>query len=160
MKNPNNPTPLITTVKVLSVMQPWASLLVMGVKRNETRSFRSNFRGRIYIHASKTKNRSLVDVCKQAPFNKYVPDYDKLPFGKILGHVDMINCMTTEEMSMVFLQDSNRERAIEEYQFGDYSENRYAWVMENPVMLDEFISVNGTLGIWNYNLVANNKGVL
>lgn len=38
--------------KVLSVRQPYASLLVGGIKDVENRSRRTNFRGTVLIHAS------------------------------------------------------------------------------------------------------------
>ena len=39
-------------VKVLTVKQPWASLIVHGIKDIENRSWRTNFRGRVLIHSS------------------------------------------------------------------------------------------------------------
>lgn len=42
-------------MKTLSVRQPWASLLVSGLKDIENRTWVSNYKGRILIHASSTK---------------------------------------------------------------------------------------------------------
>lgn len=42
-------------MKTLSVRQPWASLLVCGLKDIENRTWASNFKGRIMIYASSTK---------------------------------------------------------------------------------------------------------
>lgn len=36
-------------VKVLTVKQPWASLIVHGIKDIENRSWQTNFRGRVLI---------------------------------------------------------------------------------------------------------------
>ena len=36
-------------VKVLTVKQPWASLIVHGIKDIENRSWKTNFRGRVLI---------------------------------------------------------------------------------------------------------------
>jgi len=53
-------------VKVLSLLQPWATLVVMGIKKIETRSWSTTHRGALLIHASKGKagsiftNRSLL----------------------------------------------------------------------------------------------------
>jgi hypothetical protein len=42
-------------MKTLSVRQPWASLLVSGLKDIENRMWAPNFKGRILIHASLAK---------------------------------------------------------------------------------------------------------
>lgn len=39
-------------MKVLTVWQPWAQLLAAGHKHNETRSWRTSYRGEILIHAA------------------------------------------------------------------------------------------------------------
>ena len=39
-------------MKAISIMQPWALLLVSGVKQYETRTWRTSHRGLLYIHAS------------------------------------------------------------------------------------------------------------
>lgn len=44
-------------MKALSIKEPFASLVSLGIKRIETRSWKTNYRGEIYIHASLTKNK-------------------------------------------------------------------------------------------------------
>jgi hypothetical protein len=41
---------------------------------------------------------------------------------------------------------------MEEKAFGDYSEGRYAWMLEDAVQFDEPIPAKGTLCIWEYTL--------
>lgn len=41
------------SLKCLSMHQPWASLLVHGIKRIEGRDWKTDFRGRLWIHATK-----------------------------------------------------------------------------------------------------------
>jgi len=63
-------------MKAISIKQPWAWLIVNGYKDIENRSWSTNFRGRVYIHASLSpKNKSL-------------------PGGCIVGEVDIIDCVT------------------------------------------------------------------
>ena len=45
--------------KVLSLIQPWASLAVLGHKKIETRSWNTKYRGELFIHASSKKNKQL-----------------------------------------------------------------------------------------------------
>ncbi len=40
-------------MKALTLTQPWASLVAVGAKRIETRSWETNYRGTIAIHAAK-----------------------------------------------------------------------------------------------------------
>lgn len=47
-------------MKVLSVKQPWAALLVNGIKDIENRTRRTTFRGRILIHASKAQRSGFI----------------------------------------------------------------------------------------------------
>jgi activating signal cointegrator 1 len=42
-------------MKAISICQPWATLIVIGAKRFETRSWKTDYRGILAIHASKTK---------------------------------------------------------------------------------------------------------
>ena len=42
-------------MKVFSLTEPYASLIFSGKKVIETRSFKTNYRGELYIHASMTK---------------------------------------------------------------------------------------------------------
>ena len=46
-------------MKVLSIKEPWASLIMNGTKRIETRSWKTKYRGEIYIHASLSKAKII-----------------------------------------------------------------------------------------------------
>ena len=39
-------------MKAISVKQPWASLIISGIKDIENRKWKTNYRGRVLIHAS------------------------------------------------------------------------------------------------------------
>ena len=45
-------------MKVITIKQPWASLIAYGYKRYEFRSWKTNYRGPIYIHAGKGTDKS------------------------------------------------------------------------------------------------------
>ena len=48
-------------MKVLTIKEPWASLIINGYKEFEFRSFKTNYRGKILIHAGLTleKNNAM-----------------------------------------------------------------------------------------------------
>ena len=57
-------------MKAISLLQPWASLVVMGAKTIETRGWGTKYRGPILIHASKGK---AVNIFAEEPaFKKYI----------------------------------------------------------------------------------------
>jgi len=92
------PTPMI---RVLPVWQPYASLLISGAKRIETRAYPPTRLGlragqRIGIHAA--KERRGLSVCGEWPFTEYVADADSLPLGAVIGTaiLDRATQMTAE----------------------------------------------------------------
>ncbi len=74
-------------MKTLSLLQPWATLVVMGIKQIETRSWSTAYRGPLLIHASKGKAGEIF--AQDAPFKKYIPNFKQLPFGYIIGKVTL-----------------------------------------------------------------------
>jgi len=149
-------------IKVLSLLQPWASLCVLGHKKIETRSWNTKYRGVLYIHASMGKNFRKLHH-NDPLYNFYHPLFaynkiepmEKLPFGAIIGKVDLVDTFPTE---LLVSEGKPIEKFIEglditpqEIAFGDYSPNRFGWILENPVVFDKPIPAKGKLGIWNYD---------
>src|SRR3954467_5168870 len=115
-------------MKTLSLLQPWASLVIMGLKKIETRSWKTGYRGSLLIHASLGKKGSIL--CTENPFKKYIHDFNLLPFGAIIGKVVLEDVLPVEHLLI-----SDHELAaltMEEKAFGDYSTGRYAWILSEP----------------------------
>jgi hypothetical protein len=51
-------------VKALSIRQPWAWLIVTGYKDIENRSWRTNYRGPLLIHAGRAIDPTSLDQIK------------------------------------------------------------------------------------------------
>lgn len=135
-----------TTMKVLSLLQPWASLVVMGKKKIETRSWKTAYRGEILVHASSGKKGSILAAGR--PFKKYIPDFFSLPFGAILGKVILDDIVPIEMLQ--FSSTRLDGLTLEERAFGDYTKGRYAWLLIEPVELVTPIFVKGSLGLWEF----------
>ena len=140
-------------MKVLSILQPWASLVVLGHKKIETRSWNTKYRGELLIHASAMKIRlqdgmyPLIDHMERIGF---MENYSELPYGAIIGKAILIDVVPSEGF---YLFASNGISNIEQEQaFGDYSPNRFLWILHNPVLFDEPIPCKGELGIWNFDV--------
>lgn len=134
-------------MKALSLLQPWASLVVMGIKTIETRSWRTPYRGELLIHASAGKSGGLV--AREKVFRKHIPDFNALPFGAIIGKVILVDVLPVETLFMS--DDMINKLTMEERAFGDYSKGRYAWMLEEPMIFDQPIPVKGSLSLWNYD---------
>ena len=126
-------------MKVLSIKEPFATLIKDGVKIYETRSWKTNYRGEIYIHASLSLSKSE----RVESANKYLKS--EIKPGFILCKCELVDCIP---MTDEFIKYINKETS--EYDYGLYSEGRYAWKLKVLEVLEKPIPAKGKLGIWNY----------
>lgn len=147
-------------MKTISLLQPWASLIALGEKRIETRSWKTNYRGPLLIHASakipKWAKVLCQDFAKLIGIEKYEGswlyylEHGVGPFGKIIAKcdlVDVVQCVSTEIYGVKIPKYKLTEK---EEAFGDYTPGRYAWILEDIEMLPEPIPAKGQLGLWEY----------
>ena len=59
-------------MKALTIKEPWASLIINGYKEYEFRSWKTNYRGKILIHAGKSLEKENIEK-----FKYYNLDYGK-----------------------------------------------------------------------------------
>ncbi len=131
---------------VISLLQPWASLVILGYKTIETRSWSTAYRGELMIHASQGK--SGMGFCDQPIFKKYLRNVD-VPFGAIIGVVSLDSIIQITDLA---LSDSTlNEMTLEEKIFGDYTTSRFAWILRNPLPLDKPIPARGYQRLWQYH---------
>lgn len=128
-------------MKVLSLTEPFATLILKGKKCVETRSWKTKYRGELYIHASMTKmsknDLELIELIKE----------DKLNYGYIVCKCKLVDCVY---MSDEYIEDMKKNN-YQEYICGDYKKGRYAWILEDVSPLKVPIKAKGQLGIWNYS---------
>lgn len=131
--------------KVLSVRQPYASLLVNGIKDVENRSRRTNYRGTVLIHAGakvhdvvsflKTRHEFTVEEIAMMTQMNEVEENDF--FGCIVGSVEIVDCV----------QDSTSEWA---------ERGQWHWVCRNAKVFAQPIrNVKGRLGLWEWERSIN-----
>ena len=128
-------------MKVLSLTEPYATLIKIGVKKIETRSWKTSYRGKLYIHASSTK------IPKEYKNNKELMNLvnvNELNFGNIICSCNLVDCI---EMTDKFIEEVKKNK--EEYICGVYKVGRYAWILEDIKVLENPILAKGHLGIWN-----------
>jgi hypothetical protein len=139
-------------MKALTIKQPWASLVctprqdnpLLGIKDIENRTWRTNYRGRIYVHAGADKNvytRHFTDdqlkICQNECESGNLSTIDLVPLGAIIGEVDIIDCVQNHP-SIWAMPD------------------HWNWVLANPVLYDKpILNVKGALSFWEWNHELN-----
>lgn len=149
-------------MKILSLTQPWATLWVCGLKRIETRSWGTKYRGPVAVHAAKNFPASCLSMCFEQPFKTalYAAGIEHpraLPTGCILGWVDVTDVleMTDERVTgapamerYISLTVPDARLGATERAFGDYRPGRRAWVTgETRFILPEPIPYKGAQGL-------------
>ncbi|HYH14287.1 MAG TPA: ASCH domain-containing protein [Flavisolibacter sp.] len=139
-------------MKVLSLLQPWATLVVIGAKKIECRTWKTDYRGIIIIHASGKKPKKSEQVFfEEDPFyRKYIESAEYLPYGALIGKVELLNIYRTEWL----LQNRDAMpfyKWEQELAFDDFSPKRYAWQLDNAEKFDYPLPIKGSLGLWEYN---------
>ncbi len=131
-------------MKVLSIKEPFASLISNGIKKIETRSWKTNYRGEIYIHAS-LKKINFKDERTQTLIKLLPANYD-LKYGMIICKAKLIDCVYMDKDFVCEIKKDETESLC-----GRYEEGRYAWVLGEIEPLKNEIPAKGMLGIWNFN---------
>lgn len=126
-------------MKVLTIKEPWASLIIEGYKEYEFRSWKTNYRGKILIHAGKSLEKDVVDRFKC---------YDlKYSCGEIIGEAELTDCILVDKN----LNEQLKNKNSIVYARSNHTET-YAWKLENIKKYSKKIQVSGKLGLWNYEL--------
>lgn len=115
-------------MKAISLKQPWAALIVAGIKPIENRKWSTSYRGPLLIHASKNWDGEGAEwIVEHFPELKGLIYFSNHLKGKIIGQVEMIDCVRDYDSKWFF--------------------GPYGFVFKNPV---EFIPIpyKGQLGIF------------
>jgi hypothetical protein len=145
-------------IKIITIWQPWASLLVENKKHIETRSWATSYRGPIGIHAAKKcPLDGLFIMCKETRtlvfkalgfLGDTVNWQQEFPSGVILGYANLTDCkLITEEFAELI-----KTMTPNEYAFGDFTPGRYAWVMDNPIKLKHPLQAKGMQRLWEHEV--------
>jgi len=143
-------------IKALTLWQPWASLMALGHKTVETRSWKANHLGLLAIHAAKRpmgyNERELLGSisCGKGAIR---PTGD-IPYGAVVCIVNVTGYMPTEKFSpnnICFVIDGFSPY---EQHLGDYSPGRWGWTTELVFRLTEPIPCQGHQGLWLWDVPA------
>ena len=115
-------------MKVLSIKEPFATLIKEGKKKIETRSWKTSYRGELYIHASSTK---IPREWKEDKTLMKLLGANSLNYGKIICKCNLIDCIY---MTKEYIEEIKRNN-YQEYICGKYKEGRYAWILDDVTPL-------------------------
>lgn len=134
----------LRVTQALSLTQPWATLVAIGAKKFETRSWSTWQRGPLAIHASMGFPKECVELCNQEPYLSALRTAgynhaEELPRGAVIAVVNLADCVSTNKWTP--------DRHSDEYQFGNYGPDRFAWSLPDARRITPFFA-KGSLGIW------------
>lgn len=127
-------------MKVITIKQPFASLIVAGLKEYEFRTWRTKYRGEIFIHAGKG-----IDKKAMKKFECYNLDY---PSGCIIAKANLVDCIDVDNQVRSILKEKNP------LVYGDIIKHTewdgFAFELCNIEKIKPIV-INGQLGLWNYD---------
>lgn len=126
-------------MKVLTIKEPWATLIIEGYKKYEFRSWKTNYRGKILIHAGLTMEKDMSERFKDYNLN--------CSKGAIIGEAQLVDCILVDK------EFNKKLKEIDSIVYGrsNHIEN-YAWKLESIKKYDKPIPIKGKLGLWNYDI--------
>lgn len=114
-------------MKLLSVRQPWAALLLNGQKTIETRTWATKYRGRLGVHAG-------LQLDRYGPLHRF-PDPSLLLRGAVIGAVELVDCRP--------MTAADADAALCHFRPG-----LFAWVVRNGAFFPHPVPTKGKLGLW------------
>lgn len=129
-------------MKALTLREPWASLVLEGVKTLETRNWATRYRGELFIHAGSGRvprgDAHVNELMKllEGP----------LHYGLVIARCELVDCV---RIDAEYAREIER-RAPLNYISGDYTPGRYVWVLEGVRALERPVPARGMLGLWNW----------
>ncbi len=152
-------------MKAITVKQPWASLIVHGIKDIENRTWPcpNKYIGqRVLIHASAKPDREpymlfnddqkdALDDCIMDVFDYYRRS------GSIIGSVEIVDC--TFNHPSIWAEKS-KGISVGGHVTDEKDPIIYNWVLANPILFANPIPAKGKLSFWNYDGVIEEGGKL
>lgn len=167
-------------MKAITIWQPWASLIAIGAKQYETRSWKTDYRGPIAIHAA------VKDPCKMSflGINEFYAassdvlkkagcgsTWSLLPKGSIMATAELVNVwyivahpgtnIDKAKHILIGAESITQDKHAPDFSdyfvpteqemlFGDWTPGRYAWEIANVKILSEPVPAKGQQRLWNW----------
>lgn len=127
-------------MKVITIREPYASLIANGMKEYEFRVWRTKYRGDILIHAAKSYDKKNLNRFKDRSL-----DYKQ---GHIIAKATITDCIEVDEKLIKELQRKDKE--VYKNLSIERDKPLYAFKLENVKKIKP-IEANGKLSLWDYD---------
>lgn len=131
---------VVNYMKTLTIKQPFATLIVEGLKEYEFRTWKTNYRGEILIHAGKGVDKKAM--------KKYEYLGLEYPKGCIIGKATITDCIKIDDDARKILKEKNS--IIYSNIIDNKDWNGYGFKLENVEKLEN-IEVCGKLSFWEFD---------
>lgn len=122
-------------MRVITLKQPWASLVANGYKIYEFRKMNYSYRGKILIHAGKGIDKEAMERVKKLNID--------FPQSQIVAEVEIEDVIKCDEKFNNYI--SNLDPLV--YGKGKKHDG-YAWKLKNIKKIDDSKQISGKQGIW------------
>jgi len=130
-------------MKALSIKEPYASLIAEGIKKVEIRTWKTKYRGKFLVHASKAMDKSNLEEYSD------VIDLNNLSNGKIIAECYLSDCIL---LTKDFIDKYNEENKNSGYLISPANVGKYGFILSDIKKLPSKIEAKGKLSFWEYNL--------
>lgn len=163
-------------MKAITIKQPWASLIVHGIKDIENRTWtcpKKYIGQRVLIHASKSKDKREKPLLTEEQYKLAggVSGYGTHIFGNrgaIIGSVEIVDCVVNH--SSIWAEKTENYTVGMNPKLHENITGKkviYNWMLANPVLFEKPIPAKGRLSFWEYDgllpfdaILEANKDVL
>lgn len=146
-------------VRIITLWQPWATLLALGIKQNETRPRAANYAPEdpVLIHAACAKDAGWRRACdlKTSVYHRCldmagIGSYNELPFGAIVGEFKVQEFVTSHGgyvRNSAYIGNDSVVSGIE-FLLGDYEKGRSIWLGTDHRQLAESVPYKNGQGYY------------
>lgn len=142
-------------MKALSLWQPHAHAIALGLKPYETRDWSMKYRGPLAIHAAKRRWEDVGDwhaearirIVKGIAYAKQT--VGPMAFGAVVCVVDVVDCIPTRHLRGVI---PDWEEFWGDFSDGESGMGRFAFKLQNVRVLQEPFYVRGQQGLWELSI--------
>ena len=123
----------VPPLRAISLWQPWATAVAIGIKPDETRHWSTSYRGELAIHAAKRWTREEREFASVERALGRLPA--RLPLGAVVAVVTLLDVRPADERAF--------EITAQHRLWGNYAPGRFAWLLGNVRELREPVGCAG-----------------
>lgn len=122
-------------MKAITLWEPFATAIPLGLKRIETRHWSTNYRGPLAIHAAKKRDKTLEQISVDGGIS-----LEQLQYGNVVAVVNLAAVCPIEHLRRIVSKA--------DLHFGDYQDGRFGWVLTDIKAIKPF-PLKGGQGFFN-----------